>query len=400
MIQTAFAKDITDFKKTGHCAKTPAYYEDMINEKCKELGFVFNGFILPFNGRKTKISVTSIQYGVTKTPYMTPFLQNKIGVRKTSNFKTEEEYTQIAKEHCESHNKIFLGWVGEYKGRHTKMRVFCKEHNREWETASLANMLYRKDCLRCPQCVSDRIVEKQLTDINEAERIARELCEKNNFDFLGWVGEYKGVDTKMILRCRKHGEIWNTTKFIYLKKSGTSGCKICQQEARLAGVYKYHNNVTRPTYFYMQNVGDKYIKFGITHNKPEERMKRAQKKSIYEHKLIFSHLFEKGWLAFDLEHEVTERFYCRAASYHEMEDGFTETILIEDLPRLEEMVNDYLSNLPEEAGMWLAPKDQFNEDTLEMTEYFYGTANPIQYGEFITEEELEKQLAIMFSNAA
>ena len=75
---------------------------------------------------------------------------------------------------------------------------------------------------------------KRLTTEEALERIHKK-CEERNYEFIGFVNEensYKNNKTYLILKCKKCGNIWNTTsyeKFI----NGNRGCPNCIKNKKL-----------------------------------------------------------------------------------------------------------------------------------------------------------------------
>ncbi len=382
-MKTAFAKDIPFIKKT--CGKSPTDYEQEIIAKF-EPEFIYGGFILPWAAGNTYFRLINRETGEHK--------DYKIKKLKDTNggelHQTEKAVWIKLDKKASQHNKRLIGWVDGWKGRNkTKAEFLCLSHN-ETLTPDV-NYALKDDCdLSCRQCMSDRMQyvrsggrtrEDVLRDKGE---VILHRCGIKGYDFHGFTGNLLTLkDTRFKTSCRCHGVEWESE----LRRANTFTCPECIKEQL---VQLTNRTYTGSAYFYIQLLDDKYIKFGITTRKPETRMREQERKSNFNHKLIFAHRFEEGWKAADIEHEIKQRFNCYAAPYKDFKDGWSETIMIADLKNLQQLVYDYFTNEPEEADMWVSPKDIFNEDTLEMNIHFYGETDPHpQEFNFYTEDELE-----------
>ncbi|EGN9734609.1 hypothetical protein IS300_003649 [Salmonella enterica] len=382
-MKTAFAKDIPFIKKT--CGKSPTDYEQEIIAKF-EPEFIYGGFILPWAAGNTYFRLINRETGEHKDYKVKKLKETNGGeLHQTENavwLKLDKKASQ--------HNKRLIGWVDGWKGRNkTKAEFLCLVHN-ETLTPDV-NYALKDDCdLSCRQCMSDRMQyvrsggrtrEDVLRDKGE---VILHRCGIKGYDFHGFTGNLLTLkDTRFKTSCRCHGVEWESE----LRRANTFTCPECIKEQL---VQLTNRTYTGSAYFYIQLLDDKYIKFGITTRKPEMRMKEQERKSKFNHKLIFAHQFEEGWKAADIEHEIKQRFNCYAAPYKDFKDGWSETIMIADLKNLQQLIYDYLTNEPDEADMWVSPKDIFNEDTLEMNIHFYGETDPhpLEFN-FYTEDELE-----------
>ncbi|EFL7447996.1 hypothetical protein ACXIDX_001804 [Escherichia coli] len=365
-MKTVFAKDI---EYTKNDTQSPQYYETILTEKCHSFGLIFKGFILPFRGTRTKIVVSDGHND--KEMLLISMLRKK---NNAFRYTDEEKHTAIAKTECTKQGADFLGWTGGkfVNVQSAKMVLRCHEHNYIWDTRRYTQLRQSKK-IYCPLCLG-------ITPEPELRKQAIELCNKYNVDFIDWAEPFKGKETKMKLRCRIHNKYWSNTSFYLISTRGSCNCPDCTLRIKIANKIGYYAAIDKPQNFYIQLLDDKFIKFGVTVRDPIVRMKEQSSTSIFYHRLIYTHTFNEGWKAYDLESEIKSRFSCCAVKYKDMKNGWSETINIEELSNLQEMVNDYISNEPHEAGMWLSPKDIFDEDTFELTTHFYGsTKNEIDW---------------------
>ncbi|HAK5372913.1 TPA: hypothetical protein H1V70_000138 [Salmonella enterica] len=386
-MKLAFAKDIEFIKRT--CGKSPAEYEQEIIAKF-EPDFKFGGFILPWAGAKTYYRLHNPETGEFKDYQINKIRQTNGG----EMLQTEKAVWLKMKRKCAQKGKRFDGWDGEWKGRNkTKAVCVCLEHN-EIMKPSLIHALkdnFDFDCKRCRADKSQFVRSGGRTRedvLAERQSSIIERCKVKNYTFLGFAGDMSVLkDTHFKVRCNNHGVEWDSE----LRRGDSFTCPDCIKDQ----LVKLTNRTYEGTaHFYIQLLDDKYIKFGITTRDPIIRMREQERKSNFDHKLIFTHQFNEGWKAADIEHEIKNRFKCYAAPYKDFKDGWSETLDIDELPNLQQLVYDYLTNEPEESDMWVSPKDVFDEDTFEMKIHFYGNVHPYQFSvnsdDYYAEEEIEQ----------
>lgn len=114
-----------------------------------------------------------------------------------------------------------------YTGRNNKVTIVCPKHG---EFQIIYHSLFDKGCV-CPKCHNES--RRQYTEI-EAKNIVNNLITgKNNkfglkLEFLGFVdNEWKGNNTKLILKCNIHNTIWETMTFHNFLSENTIGCIKC-----------------------------------------------------------------------------------------------------------------------------------------------------------------------------
>ena len=130
---------------------------------------------------------------------------------------TNEEAIARINERCNELNYVFLGFDNEdnvYTNNKVKLKLHCNKCGSEWNTTSYEKfMCGRNGCPGCntrrkhsPERVKEQVIEK---------------CKELDYEFLGFVGEYKCRDnTKLRLRCNKCGAEWETTVVENFLKSG------------------------------------------------------------------------------------------------------------------------------------------------------------------------------------
>ncbi|WOL25211.1 endonuclease [Klebsiella phage iPHaGe-KPN-11i] len=215
---------------------------------------------------------------------------------------------------CKKEGFIFNGWILPWKGNHTKFNFICpKGHSHFMSYFKFFN--YGQ---RCKKCVANRRhTEKQAVD-----NIKKVAPDYTNIKF---DDGYNGIESKFSFTCPKgHNNSMSYNNFV---NSGTRCCDCC--------VYGYRPN--KPGNFYVQklfkNSALYAIKFGITNNTVEFRMKRQINKSRFTHELFEEFHFEDGNIPLEIEKEIKKQLSGKTGyvSKTQMKDGYTETVAPEHL---------------------------------------------------------------------
>ena len=134
---------------------------------------------------------------------------------------TNEEAIARINDRCNELNYVFLGFDNEdnvYTNNKVKLKLHCNKCGSEWNTTSYEKFMSGRN--GCPGCnVRRKIDEKEII------KQIKERCKELNYEFLGYSdGARKGkINTKIILKCNKCGEIWDTTTITnFLDKGRTS----------------------------------------------------------------------------------------------------------------------------------------------------------------------------------
>ncbi|EFY9944134.1 hypothetical protein B5H70_001008 [Shigella boydii] len=367
-MKLAYAAEIPFVKKTR--GLSPEEYQQRIITKL-EPAFVFGGFILPWKGNHTYFRL----YNLDTQEYKDYKLRKLEDTNGGELFQTEKAVWLKMESRCNEKGKKFLGWQGEWKGRNkTKARVLCPTHN-QIMTPSLLHALKDDFDFDCKFCMAEKVQRARSGKtfdevIKDKETLINARCETTLYIFKGFIINTQHLkDVKFKTYCKSHNHEWES----HLRCADSFTCPLCIKDQL---VQLSNRTYQGKASFYIQLLDDKFIKFGITTRKPEERMREQTRKSNFTHRLIFTHEFENGWKAVDLEHEVKQRFKTHAAPYKDFKDGWSETLTIDELPHLQQLVYDYLTNQPDEANMWVSPKDVFDDDTFKLHTHFYGINKP------------------------
>lgn len=156
---------------------------------------------------------------------------------------------------------------------------------------------------------------------------------------------YKNRTSLVTIICNKHGEFTQRSGH-HLEGRGCSSCACSGYDQ------------SKPGFFYIQLLDDKYIKFGITNKDPTIRMKNQEVKSHFEHRLKYAYKFNDGSHALRIESSIKQTFkiHCGLVDREQMPDGFTETLPISKLTRLRiKVLSGIVSLIKQEGEIFLTP---------------------------------------------
>ena len=134
---------------------------------------------------------------------------------------TNEEAIARINERCNELNYVFLGFDNEdnvYTNNKVKLKLHCNKCGSEWNTTSYEKFMCGRN--GCPGCNTRRKQSEK-----EIIKQIKERCKELDYKFLGYTDGVRRekINTKIILKCNKCGEIWNTTTITnFLNKGRTS----------------------------------------------------------------------------------------------------------------------------------------------------------------------------------
>ena len=130
---------------------------------------------------------------------------------------TNEEAIARINERCNELNYVFLGFDNEdnvYTNNKVKLKLHCNKCGSEWNTTSYEKFMGGRN--GCPGC---NVRRKQSPE--EVKEQIIEKCKELDYEFLGFVGEYRSrKNTRIKLRCCKCGSEWETTTIENFLKEG------------------------------------------------------------------------------------------------------------------------------------------------------------------------------------
>lgn len=141
----------------------------------------------------------------------------------------------------------FAGWVGEYIGNRTYVKFRCEVHG-DW-SVKLSSFATAGN--RCVGCYAAR----KRVPRDECETKLHALALADGLTFVGWVTEYKDVQSRAIMHCAAHGN-WSVSVNNFA--NGGSRCPACAS-------YGYSSGVPGTLYALLSECGS-MVKIGISKN--------------------------------------------------------------------------------------------------------------------------------------
>lgn len=290
--------------------------------------------------------------------------------RAISPVEYENKILAICQDMCWGYKGFVLPW--NKTAQNTK--VLIEANGREW-TPLIHHIIQGKF-----KGVGQTIPPKKTFSMTEEEhlKVSQEFYDKHGFDVLGCAEPYKGVDTHLVLRCRCHGKIHTKGDLHNNRRQGGLTCPIVR--GVLKSIQNGRKQVVRnkdaqhPMHFYLFHVGDKFFKFGITTRKdPIQRLREHQKNTNIPMTFEYSHLFNIGWQAGDLETGIKKTIRGRRISRKLLPQGYTETLHISKLDEVKKFIEEYISTNPAEP-------------------LYFNDEYEINIADFIPDDEIERGL--------
>ena len=220
---------------------------------------------------------------------------------------------------------VVHGFAANFNGKNTKLNLECLKDGHKWVASahSIINV-----GTGCPMCGG----KLKLTEGEAMEKCAG-ICKENNYSVIGFVGGYKNCYSYFEYLCKIHGK--HQVRYTNFVNTGSrcSGCAITGYSTSKQGTF----------YVYQWVDGERsFIKFGITNQKELSRIKEQKRETRHNYKKVWSATFEDGSIPLHIENYIKNSgIEIGVVSKEEFPDGFTETVCIEDM--------DYLENLIVEA---------------------------------------------------
>lgn len=293
-------------------------------------GITILGHTLPWEGGQTKLRLHCMTHNKSwETTSINNFKRAGRGCPSCANASRSKNMSTVRKaklikgwEHYEAECKVLadskttvLGYVGEWQGVTTRLRLHCSLHG-EWCTTSIDNF---KNCTGCPSCGYITRASKTRKGWQEYKTEC-EAVAKSGITVLGWVGEWKGRITKLKLVCPLHGEFNNTSIHNFL--SG-HGCPLC------AG----HNQ--QQCYINIVKDGSLPValKVGIARDSAA-RLRQQNSMNLFQMTQIAVYEFPTVESCKAAEKACLSGLTCGVLSARELQDGYTETVALTDYDKV------------------------------------------------------------------
>lgn len=232
---------------------------------------------------------------------------------------SKEQFSTLCQRSADNIDYTFLGFAGEWKGKNTKIKMFCEKHG-EWGSTTICNLINRGN--GCPRCA--------------------ELLSTKSDDI-------------MVQSFLASGAFHPDTKFWRSDRTNRKGCKVywhifcpdCKQpgESFSGGLQRGSRscacNMHRQQECYINWLVDEYnnsvaIKFGIANNS-KQRIKQQDSKCIYTLKQHSVYQFPAVAACKKAERDCKQELECGIVLRRDMQDGYTETTWIYNLEKIIEI---------------------------------------------------------------
>ncbi|WP_335977693.1 hypothetical protein [Gaetbulibacter jejuensis] len=116
--------------------------------------------------------------------------------------------------------------------------------------------------------------------------------------------DYQTTEKKVIIICKEHGEFLMRPRAHYADKRG---CPNCDKTGK-SGFHKspWYEKTKRLYLIEFSGNGERFLKFGVTSNKVEERIIKGQ--ILYQYKILFDEKFSDGEKAIEIEKKLKSKY--------------------------------------------------------------------------------------------
>lgn len=317
------------------CSRSPRWTEYQciirINRKCKELGYIFDGWATVYiDPSNTKLRLENPSTGnIWETTSISGFLLRGHKDPSINRFKSGERLTEMLTKDVKSHEDAFMASGTFLEGtkftRNTTLynsrgeKVFweyicpCCSHDEYVKNGVCTGVFtavggdLKRGILSCRCSKSYRWSEEQR--IYQIQKV----CKSNAFTFLDWVECYKGVNTEFTWVCdRNHKCVSNIHSFI----NKGYFCQYCYDNSQR---YSYISKILRGTKVIS-------IKYGITCDYPRRLIEQSNKTTL-EMRPDKLFLYDDVVSCRRAEKEI-KSLTSSILTKDQMPDGYTESISI------------------------------------------------------------------------
>jgi len=225
--------------------------------------------------------------------------------------RSVEQYAVLCSRKAEELGYKFLGFMGEWCGRKTKLKMVCDEHG-EWSSGVIGNLL--NNDTGCPECRREYMKEVKKTPDNVmitafldtgAFHPDTKFWRSDRLNNLGWRAYWNTL-------CPVCGEVGESISGDLRKGHRPCACSpMRQQEAYINLVMDSTESIVA-------------IKFGIARDS-RQRIKGQNSRSIYKIKNYLTYKFPDVESCKNAERACKKKLECGVLLRSEMPDGYTET---------------------------------------------------------------------------
>lgn len=236
---------------------------------------------------------------------------------------SKDQYTTLCSRKAEELGYKFLAFLGEWKGRNTKIKLSCEKHG-EWDSGIISTLINRGQ--GCPRCKADTIAEART---KPDDVMIQSFHDSGAFhpDTQFWRSERedtRGYRPYWYVSCPECGEVGES--YIGNLQQGKHPCACNmhrQQEC-------YINLVT------CTSGAAVAIKFGIARDS-KQRAKDQNRASAYAIKQHSVYTFQDVSSCKKAERECKKELETGVVLKRDMPDGYTETTWVYNLDKIIEI---------------------------------------------------------------
>ena len=312
------------------CSFNPKWSESQVNvivrRLCEKENYEFLGFPEGYKNQRSKFEYICHTHGNQSVEYNNFVNMGRrcpeCGTESKKDKLRNPEAENIAKELCEKEGYEYIGFPEGYKNNYSKFEYNCHTHGKQ----KVSYINFVNSGSRCPDCGGNK--KKTL---EYAENIAKELCEKSGYEFLGFPEGYTNAFSKFEYKCHTHGK-QKVSYDSFVRGSRCPSCANYGYQKSKPG-YLYFTFWTDPTVPYTEEQSDLLTKIGITNIGAEERTKQQSRKTNLTPDNMLVLRFEDGEVPQVLEdmtipyrQKTDSSGYGEFISREEFGDGYTEVL--------------------------------------------------------------------------
>lgn len=236
---------------------------------------------------------------------------------------SKDQYITRCKRRATELGYTFLGFVGEWKGQTTKIRMLCEKHG-QWGSGVITHLINKG--YGCPECGTEAVAE---TKTKSDDVMIDSFMSSGGF----------AEGTKFWRSDRKNKQGWPTYWHILCPACGETGESYSGNLQR--GQRPCACSSQRQTECYINWLIDDNdmavaIKFGIARDSGF-RLKQQDSKSVYMVKQYCVYQFPDVTSCKKAERECSELLECGVVLRRDMLDGYTETTYVCNLDKIIEI---------------------------------------------------------------
>lgn len=236
---------------------------------------------------------------------------------------SKEQYKVLCSRKAGKLGYKFLGFVGVWRGKETKIEMLCEKHG-TWKSGNITGLINEgKGCPGC-RCKAASTNKTKPDHVMVASFFASGAF---NPDTKFWRSSRKtnqGNPVFWFMQCPECGETGEAVSAHLQKGQRPCACsKHCQQECYINLIRDEHKTTIA-------------VKFGIARNS-KQRIKQQISKSTYALKQHSVYTFPSVEQCKKAERECKQELECGVVLKRDFPDGYTETTWVYNLEKIEEI---------------------------------------------------------------